>query len=127
MFRIVPQLTVSDVARSVAFYTEHLGFTIGQEDPPGEPDFVSLDREEASLFLVSQDSREEQYQIDDLAAHKRGVGVKLFLEVDSASLVCERLRSAGVPILRELARSEAEDYAEFAVVDPDGYEIGIYS
>lgn len=127
MFRIVPQLTVRDMARAIAFYTEHLGFTATLLDPPDDPEFASLEQEEASLFLVSEASREEPHQREDLAAHKRGVGVRLYLEVDDARAVYEALRAANIPILRDIAYNETEEYTEFSLLDPDGYEIGVYS
>jgi uncharacterized glyoxalase superfamily protein PhnB len=127
VFRIVPQLTVKDVKASAEFYEKRLGFEVTVLDPPGAPIFAALEREDASLFLVSEASREEQYQIDDLAANKRGVGVRLYLEVDDARPVYEALRNTGVEIVREIAYNEREDYTEFSFVDPDGYEIGVYS
>jgi predicted enzyme related to lactoylglutathione lyase len=127
MFRIVPQLTVRDVRRSVEFYTQLFGFAVTHEDPSGAPDFVLLEREEACLFLVSEASREEQYQIEELQANKRGVGVRLYLEVEDARELYNRLKSAGVEILRDIMYNEEEDYTEFSLRDPDGYEIGVYS
>lgn len=127
MFQIVPQLTVRDLSRSVEFYTQHLGFAAAHSDPPDAPVFVMLEREESRLFLVSEDSREEPYQLDDLANNKRGVGVRLYLEVDDAQEVYRALKEAGVSLLRELAYNEREDYTEFSFSDPDGYEIGVYS
>jgi catechol 2,3-dioxygenase-like lactoylglutathione lyase family enzyme len=127
MFQIIPQLTVQDLSRSVEFYTQRLGFTAALSDPPEAPVFVMLEREESRLFLVSEDSREETYQRDDLAGNKRGVGVRLYLEVDDAQALYHALKEAGVSLLRELAYNEREDYTEFSCSDPDGYEIGIYS
>ncbi len=127
MFRIVPQLTVTDMDRAIAFYTERLGFSTTHVDPPDAPIFVALEREEASLFLVSQGSREEPYQVEDLARNKRGVGLRLYFEVDDARATYEALQAAGVKILREIVYNEEEDYTEFSILDPDGYEIGIYS
>jgi uncharacterized glyoxalase superfamily protein PhnB len=127
MFRIVPQLTVADIRHSVEFYTQRLGFAVSLLDPPDEPVFATLDREDASLFLVSEASREEPYQIDDLQSNKRGVGVRLYCEVDDARALYEELKAAGAQILREISYNEEEDYTEFSLLDPDGYEIGIYS
>ena len=126
MFRTVPQLTVRDLAVAAEFYTSRLGFTATQLDPPENPVFAALDREEASLFLVSESSREEVNQ-QELAANCRGVGVRLYFEVDDARAAYDSLRAAGVRILRDIAFNEAENYTEFSLLDPDGYEIGIYS
>lgn len=127
MFRVVPQLTVKDITLAREFYTSHLGFSVTQEDPAGAAEFVALEREEVALFLVSQASREEPAQVQDLARNKRGVGVRLYFEVDDARQTHDTLRSAGVTINRELTYSQEEDYTEFSILDPDGYEIGIYS
>lgn len=127
MFQIVPQLTVAFMERAIRFYTERLGFTVTLLDPPDAPVFAALEREEASLFLVSEASREEPYQLEDLAQNKRGVGVRLYMEVDDAREVYDALKAADVPILRDISYNEREDYTEFSLQDPDGYEIGIYS
>lgn len=127
MFRIVPQLTVASVPRSVEFYTARLGFSTSVLDPPNDPVFASMDRDDVSLFLVSESSREEAYQVEDMRANKRGVGVRLYFEVDDARKVYDSLREAGLPVLRDIAYNEKEDYTEFSLLDPDGYEIGIYS
>src|SRR5713226_6162294 len=127
MFGIVPQLTVRDVRKSVEFYRERFGFRVTHLDPPEEPVFAALEREESSLFLVSEGSREEPYQVEDLKANKRGVGVRVYFEVDDAKVLYDSLRSSGIDILREITTNEEEQYTEFSLLDPDGYEIGVYS
>jgi len=126
MFRIVPQLTVRDVSRSVEFYTGLLGFTVTEADPPDAPEFAALDREEASLFLVSDASREALSQPVP-GGTPRGVGVRLYLEVDDAVSEHGRLAAAGAQIHRALEQDPGQNYAEFSILDPDGYEIGIFS
>lgn len=127
MFRTVPQLTVSNVKRSVEFYTKQLGFAVTLRDPEDAPVFVSLEREDATLFLVSEASRDDTDSAEDLAGNKHGVGIRLFFEVDDAKSFYDRARGRGATILRELSNNEEENYAEFVMLDPDGYEIGIYS
>src|SRR6266704_916441 len=100
MFGIVPQLTVSDVRRSVEFYRDRFGFRVTHLDPPEEPVFAALEREDSSLFLVSEGSREEPYQVEDLKLNKRGVGVRIYFEVDDAKVVYTSLKSDGVNIFR---------------------------
>jgi uncharacterized glyoxalase superfamily protein PhnB len=127
MFRIVPQLTVKDVSASASFYAERLGFRVSLLDPEEKPIFAALDRDEASLFLVSMGSREEGAQVRDLMRNKCGVGVRLYFEVDDARAVYDSLNGAGISIERDLTYNEKEDYTEFSILDPDGYEIGVYS
>ena len=126
MFQIVPQLTVKDLERSRKFYCENLGFSVMQADPPEAPIFVALEREDAQVFLVSEQSREE-VNLKELSANKRGVGVRIYVEVDDAKAVYDSLSRVGVEINRDIAYNEDEDYTEFSFLDPDGYEIGMYS
>lgn len=127
MFSVVPQLTITDMPRSVKFYRKRLGFEVTHRDPEERPEFVAMEREGVSLFLVTQASREEPVQVEDLKKNKRGVGVRIYFEVDDAREVYNSLKTAGVQILREIAHNEEENYTEFSILDPDGYEIGIYS
>jgi hypothetical protein len=65
--------------------------------------------------------------VEDLKKNKRGVGVRIYFEVDDAKEVYAALKAANVPILRDIAHNEEENYTEFSFQDPDGYEIGVYS
>lgn len=127
VFRLIPQLTVEDVGRSVTFYRERLGFAVALLDPPEAPVFALLERESAEIYFVSLASRSKPYQVEDLARNKRGVGVRLYMQVNDARAVYDQLRAAGVPMLRVIANNEAEHYDEFSFEDPDGYEIGVFS
>jgi len=127
MFRVIPQLTVQNVILSNEFYVANLGFTVDVLDPLDAPVFASLTREDANIFLVSKESRNDAGKIEDLEIYKAGVGVKLFFEVDDAKLLYDELRSRSVKIGKELSYNSDEDYTEFSIYDPDGYEIGIYS
>ena len=127
MFRVIPQLVVSDIQRSVAFYSETLGFRVSLEDPPGAPEFVTMERDEASVFLISEASREDPEFIGSLRSNRRGVGVRLYIELDDAAALYAKLRGDGMAVARELTRNEAENYSEFLIDDPDGYQIGVYS
>lgn len=126
MFRIVPQLTVTDIQRSIRFYVEQLGFTVTLEDPPGSPAFVSLEREDVALFLVS-DSAQDDPGATSGAAGRRGNGIRLYFEVDDAAELQAALRRKRVANLGELTFNEAEQYTEFRLLDPDGYDLGVYS
>jgi len=48
-------------------------------------------------------------------------------EVDDARAVYDALQNSNVEINREITYNEEEDYTEFSFLDPDGYEIGVYS
>lgn len=126
MFQITPQLVASDIRKSVEFYTAHFGFVVTHMDPPEEPEFVALERDDSSIFLVSASSRDASCR-DVLGNAPWGVGVRLYFEVDDAAVLYNQLKAAGVPLVQELAVNPDEQYTEFRVTDPDGYEIGVYS
>lgn len=124
----MPQLTVRHIEASVKFYEEILGFEATLRDPETDPIFVMLENGEASLYLVSEDSREEIYQLQQLkAGDARGTGVRIYFEVENAEAVYRLAQDRGVPVLRALTYNEREDYTDFSIADPDGYEVGVYS
>ena len=127
MPRTIPQLTVKNVSASVKFYGDALEFVSTLLDPPDSPDFAVLENGDASLYLVSRSSREQEYQIKDLESNKSGVGVRIYLEVDNAEAVHAKIAQMGIVPNRPLSYNKAEDYTEFSFLDLDGYEIGVYS
>jgi catechol 2,3-dioxygenase-like lactoylglutathione lyase family enzyme len=50
---IAPFFIVSDVARTIAFYREKLGFELAFQEPEREPFFAILNRDGAQLFVKS--------------------------------------------------------------------------
>jgi catechol 2,3-dioxygenase-like lactoylglutathione lyase family enzyme len=124
VLRLGTILAVSDVPRSVAFYSEHLGFAVeaNYDDPPyatlvragvrlsfGEQGHPSVDRPGITLRVPGD--RGEQ-------------SVVLVLEVADTRSAYDALAAEGVPFL-------AEPYAppcgglRFFVVDPDGYLVEV--
>lgn len=51
---ISPFFIVGDVARTVAFYSGKLGFSVGFQDPPETPFFAVIHRDGAQIFLKSE-------------------------------------------------------------------------
>ncbi|WP_326845046.1 VOC family protein [Microbacterium gorillae] len=60
----------------------------------------------------------------DLDAGPAGLGVALWLRVDDAQALHDRLRAAGVPVLT--SPSEGPFGLHFAFSDPDGYTITVH-
>jgi catechol 2,3-dioxygenase-like lactoylglutathione lyase family enzyme len=120
--KMVPELIVSDLARSLPFYTELLGFTLAfQRDAPP---FAYLDYDSAQLML---EQLHEGGWITGALEPPLGRGVNFQIEVAAVQPILDRLQRAGVTLFREPRASwyavgdHEEGQIEFLVQDPDGY------
>jgi catechol 2,3-dioxygenase-like lactoylglutathione lyase family enzyme len=104
--RMAPGIGVTDMARSVAFYTDVLGFAVSFQN--GDPvQFSLLERDAAELHLL-------------LAPGHRGPAFNVaHLIVDDVDALHTRCVAAGVTIVKALAD---KDYGmrAFVFADPDG-------
>ncbi|KHK48532.1 aldoketomutase [Burkholderia sp. A9] len=119
---LVPELICSDVAESVCFYRDVLGFRIRFERP--EDGFAYLEMGAAQLMLEQQ--RPESW-LTGAMERPFGRGINLQIEVGSIGPILDRLRGAGVALFREPRTSwyRQDDLEhgqiEMLVQDPDGY------
>jgi catechol 2,3-dioxygenase-like lactoylglutathione lyase family enzyme len=117
-------LAVRDVAASIAFYRDHVGFTV--EATYDDPPYATLELAGTRLSLA-----EQGHVADDrpgvamtAPADPSRADVVLVVEVDDARAEHARLAAAGVRFL-------AEPYeppwggCRFFCVDPDGYLVEI--
>lgn len=120
--RMVPELSVTSLERSLPFYTELLGFTLAfrRDDPP----FAYLDLDGAQLML--EELHDGAWLTGELQP-PLGRGVNFQIEVARVQPILDRLRAAGVQLFREPRESwyatgdTEEGQREFLVQDPDGY------
>ena len=122
--RVGTILAVSDVDRSVAFYTERLGFTVDAlyDDPP----YATLTREGVRLSLAEQGHpAPDRPSVTMVVPDDRSrLQVVLVLEVDDAQAIHAALVTEGTTFL-------ADPFAppwgglRFFVIDPDGYLVEI--
>lgn len=117
-------LAVTNVDRSVVFYTERLGFDVDAryDDPP----YATLTRNGTRLSLA-----EEGHPAPDRPGIAMAVPddvhrlpIVLVLEVDDARAVRRRLETEGVTFLAEPWEAPWGG-VRFYVVDPDGYLVEI--
>lgn len=110
-------LQVRDVARSAAFYQDHLGL---RRAPAGPPGAVVFDTAPAAFAV-----REPLPGVDlDAASPRPGIGVALWMHADDAQVLHDSLTDAGVEIAA--APSDGPFGRQFALVDPDGYVITVH-
>ena len=117
---VTPNLVVSDVARSTAFYCEVLGFSIKQTVPDAPPFvFVWLERDDVPVFL--NDARAAAEDLPAMAHRPFGGTAALFIVVTDV----DGLHGKVAPRANVVMPLKTQFYGmrEFAVTDPDGHII----
>jgi len=118
--KLTPNLIVSDVARSVAFYRDVLGFSVQQTVPDAAPFvFAIVTSGSVEIFLNARDAAVQEYP----AFKDRPIGgtLTLFVEVQDIRRIHEAIGSK-VSVVMPL-EDKWYGMTEFAFVDPDGYVI----
>jgi catechol 2,3-dioxygenase-like lactoylglutathione lyase family enzyme len=117
-------LAVANVDRSLAFYTEKLGFSIGAtyDDPP----YATLTRAGMRLSLAEQGHPAEDRPHVAMAVPEdpSKAAVILVLEVENCMATYEMLSREGVNILAEPYHPPWGGH-RFFCVDPDAYLVEI--
>ena len=118
--KLTPNLIVSDVARSVAFYRDVLGFQVQQTVPDAAPFvFAIVTSGSVEIFLNALDAAVQEYP----AFKDRPIGgtLTMFIEVEGIRRVHEAI-AAKVRVVMPL-EDKWYGMTEFAFLDPDGYVI----
>jgi catechol 2,3-dioxygenase-like lactoylglutathione lyase family enzyme len=118
--KLTPNLIVSDVGRSLAFYRDVLGFTVGPTVPDAPPFvFAIVQSGPVEVFLNAPEPAIAEYP----AFKDRPIGgtLTLFIEVVDIARAHESLKDR-VKIVMPLEH-KWYGVTEFAFEDPDGYLI----
>lgn len=119
---LVPELVCMDLARSIRFYVDVLGFRIRFERP--EDGFAYLEIGAAQLML---EQRSPESWLAGPLEPPFGRGINLQIEVDALEPIHARIRAAGVALFVEPRtswyRQDGIEHGqiEMLVQDPDGY------
>jgi catechol 2,3-dioxygenase-like lactoylglutathione lyase family enzyme len=121
---VTPNLIVSDIDRSTAFYRDVLGFDVHATVPDQAPFvFVWLTRGGVNVFLNSRASATED--LPTLAQRQIGGTMTMFLMLEAPTTAqgIDALFGTVEPRARVLMPLKNQFYGmrEFAVEDPDGY------
>lgn len=130
--KLVPELCVSDITRSRAFYEGLLGFTVLWERP--EEGFVYLSREGAELMLdqITPQTAARGFLIGDLR-YPHGRGISLQIETTDVDTLYASVLAADARITLKLEEKwyRAGDHElgnrQFITADPDGYLLRFFS
>jgi catechol 2,3-dioxygenase-like lactoylglutathione lyase family enzyme len=117
---IAPNMTVNDLERSKAFYTDVLGFIVKDRwtDDAGTLRGLTLQAGVCELNLSQDDWAKGRDR-------KKGVGVRIMGETaQDVDALAARVKAAGLTLAHE-PRDEWGVRA-FSIDDPDGYHITLY-
>lgn len=122
--KLVPELMVTDLAKSLEFWVYFLGFTVAYQRL--EEGFAYLDLHGAQVMLEQVDPLANQWQTGELQ-RPFGRGLNLQIDVAAVQPVLQRLEQAAYPLFKTCVdvwyrAGEVEaGQREFLVQDPDGY------
>ncbi len=122
--KLVPELVVVDLANSLIFWRDLIGFSVAYDRP--EDRFVYLDLDGAQIMLEQRDTNTQQWVAGSLET-PYGRGVNFQIEVPALQTVLDRLAQAHWPLFMEPQEAwYRQDNIEngqrqFVVMDPDGY------
>jgi catechol 2,3-dioxygenase-like lactoylglutathione lyase family enzyme len=128
--KLIPELDVDDLDRSLAFYVAVIGFSVVFSRP--EDRFAYLDLDGVHLMLEELGGS-GRYFTNALLAPPYGRGVNFQIEVADVDALHERVRAAGfevpIPIEDRWYRQDAIENGnrQFVVADPDGYLLRFFT
>jgi lactoylglutathione lyase len=118
--KLTPNLLVQNVERSLAFYTDILGFSKGMTVPDASPFvFAQVTSGAVEIFLNDAVGAVGEYPM--LAGRPIGASGTLFIEVEQIEALWTELQpkvTVVVPLFTQWYGMK-----EFAIADPDGYLI----
>ena len=112
-------LTVNDLAKSIAFYQDLVGFTPGDRwEQDGELRGIEMKAGICDLWLNQDDFARGRDRV-------KGVGIRLFASTtQDITQMAARIKGGGGVLDYEPRRASWGEFT-FALVDPDGYKITI--
>ena len=135
-------LTCEDMAKSVAFYRDQLGFEMKESWPDdAKPMWCNMVLHGQSVMLGAamepgqvdemcsndpEDAKQFRKLAEEFKAHKAGVGVSFYLHVDDVDAYDKAIRAKRVKPLRE-PKTQFYGIREVVVPDPDDYRLVFYT
>jgi glyoxylase I family protein len=111
---------VKDVARSVAFYTQHLGFTLERQQLPA---FASISLGDAQI-LLSGPGASGSRPMPDGERQEPGGWNRVVLKITGLPAFISELKEAGVRFRNEMETGPGG--RQIQIEDPDGNPIELF-
>lgn len=119
--KLEPLIYVTDLEKSIQFYTKVLGFKLGKLFPnKNSPTYAPIYIGNNKLMLCLARKSNKKFYPKGLG----GSGVQFFVEVDAIDEVWIRIKNQ-VGVVEEMQTKTWGD-REFTLKDPDGYLISFY-
>lgn len=118
---LIPELSVTDLDKSLEFYTKRLGFKVEYQRPEDRFAFLSLEKNQ---LMIEQSNG--NWQAGKLE-HPFGRGLNIQMEVSKVSPLIDSLKKSSITLFAGPKESwyRKDDNLlgskEFLVQDPDGY------
>lgn len=118
------ELFVSDMEKSIDFYTKVLGF----ERLKGSANYVPVRSGSIVIGLGPAASlRKEHYFNPELQNARRGLGTEIVLEVDNVQGFYGKVKACGYNRILSPLRKQSWGLTDFRIADPDGYYLRVTS
>jgi predicted enzyme related to lactoylglutathione lyase len=115
-----PSLTVNDLAKSMTFYADGLGFFVGQRWMDGDVLRGVMLKAGTSELGISQDDWKLGKD------RQKGQGFRVFLNTtQDIDAIASRVKAAGFTLTEEPADNPAWGVRSFSLDDPDGYHLTV--
>jgi catechol 2,3-dioxygenase-like lactoylglutathione lyase family enzyme len=118
------ELFVSDMAKSLEFYTQVLGF----ERLKGQPNYAPVRSGSVLIALGPAKGLPPKHHFNpEVQSNRRGLGVEIVLEVDDVQAYFEKAKASGYQGTLTPLQKRPWGATDFRVVDPDGYYLRVTS
>ncbi len=111
---------VNDVDRAIAFYTQHLGFTLEHQ---ADPAFASISHGDLTLLLSGPQSSGHRH-LPDGRRQEPGGWNRIVLNVDDLASSVATLRQAGLHFRSDIVTGPGGK--QIQIEDPDGNPVELF-
>ena len=113
-----PTLAVRNMKKTIDFYTQKLGFTLGMTFPSQEnPEYADLSKDGMVLMFLPTAN------VGIGSDEKLGTGVNLYMQIDgNIDEYYDELRKHSVKIVMDI-KDELFGIRDFTIEDIDGYQL----
>ena len=112
--KIAPQLRTTEMASSIGFYTEKLGFAV---EFNYQDFYAGVRADDQMIHLKLVDDKDPSIQFVDDGGH-----LHLYLETDGVAELAELLKSRGVKMLEDVHETDWNT-REFVIHDDQGHTL----